>query len=80
MRKRSQSRAADFVLRYFLRSRGLWYLDDFAERFPGRARFLVYPHPPGQAQLPHAARKEMHGRRLFGTHQGLMQDHVVMAI
>ena len=32
---------------YFLRSRGLWYVDDFAERFAG-ATFLTYEHPPGE--------------------------------
>ncbi|CAE8656531.1 unnamed protein product [Polarella glacialis] len=31
---------------YFLRDRGLWYLDDFAESFE-EARFMTYEHPKG---------------------------------
>ena len=33
---------------YFLRDRGQWYIDDFAERF-GDQSFLSYAHPPGMS-------------------------------
>eukprot|EP00913_Durusdinium_trenchii_P012176 g11437.t1 len=32
---------------YFLRDRGLWYLDDFTERFGEAPRFFTYVHPRG---------------------------------
>ncbi|CAE8643385.1 unnamed protein product [Polarella glacialis] len=32
---------------YFLRDRGLWYFDDFHERFGPEANFLTYEHPTG---------------------------------
>eukprot|EP00927_Polykrikos_kofoidii_P071996 TRINITY_DN68170_c0_g1_i1.p1 TRINITY_DN68170_c0_g1~~TRINITY_DN68170_c0_g1_i1.p1 ORF type:complete len:576 (+),score=80.23 TRINITY_DN68170_c0_g1_i1:49-1728(+) len=32
---------------YFLRDRGLWFIDDFEERFGKRPRFLTYVHPRG---------------------------------
>ncbi|CAE7774913.1 rskn-1 [Symbiodinium sp. CCMP2592] len=33
---------------YFLRDRGQWYIDDFAERF-GDQSFVSYEHPPGMS-------------------------------
>lgn len=30
---------------YFLRDRGLWYIDDFEKRFENQKRFLTYHHP-----------------------------------
>lgn len=32
---------------YFMRDRGLWFLDEFVERFGEAPRFLVYRHPTG---------------------------------
>merc|ERR1719191_758935 len=30
---------------YFLRDRGLWFIDDWEERFGGQEFFLLYDHP-----------------------------------
>lgn len=32
---------------YFLRSRGVWYVDDWLERFGDASKFLTYAHPTG---------------------------------
>ncbi|CAJ1365719.1 unnamed protein product [Effrenium voratum] len=32
---------------YFMRDRGIWFVDDWSERFPVDSRFLTYGHPPG---------------------------------
>jgi len=34
---------------YFLRDRGVWYVDDFGDRFGESPQFLTYVHPRGQS-------------------------------
>ena len=34
---------------YFLRDRGLWFIDDFEKRFEEQQRFLTYNHPTGMS-------------------------------